>query len=101
MSGKGKQVNSTARAIIYSVYKYFERECTKSKSRGPPKLTFKTAKATAYSEHTVRRVVAEKSAISGAAFTSLAKRYKIDMKRIVLEETSNAGLVDCTPDWIS
>ena len=38
-----------------------------------------------FSGSTVRRVVAEKSEISGVAFTSLAKRYKITTKRIVLD----------------
>ena len=76
ISGTGKQVNSTAKTIIYNVFKYFERGNMKSRNRGPPKLPFKTAKATGYSEHT-RRVVAEKSEISGAAFTSPAKRETI------------------------
>ena len=35
MSGKGRWVNSTGKAIIYNVYKYFERENAKSKNRGP------------------------------------------------------------------
>ena len=42
-----------------------------SKYRGPPKVTLKTAEETRYSERTVRRIVAEKSEISGAAFTSV------------------------------
>ena len=45
MPGRGKGVNSTAKTIIYNVCKYFERESTKSKYRGPPKLTHKTAEA--------------------------------------------------------
>ena len=56
------------------------RENTKSKNRGPLKLTFKTTETTGYSERTVRRDVAEKSEISGATFTSPAKRHKIDRK---------------------
>ena len=45
MPGRGKRVNSTAKTIIYNVYKYFERESTKSKYRGHP---HKTAEATGY-----------------------------------------------------
>ena len=77
MSARGKRVNSTAKNIIFNVYKYFERESTKTKNRVLPKLTHKTAEVTGYGEHTVRRIVAEKSALSGAAFSSPAKRYKI------------------------
>ena len=50
----------------------------KSKHRGPPKLTSKTAEATGYSERTARVNVAEKLEISGAAFTSPPKRYKVE-----------------------
>ena len=74
------------------MHKYFERENTKSRNRGPPKLTFKTAKATGYSECTVRRVVAEKSEISGAAFTSPAKRYKLDKRTIILDDFNTEAL---------
>ena len=52
----------------------------------PPKLTHKTAEATGYGEHTVRRIVAEKSALSGAAFSSPVKRYKIDRKKIAMDD---------------
>ena len=52
---------------FYHLYKYFEKGSAKSKYRGPPKLTSKTAEATGYSECTVRRIVAEKSEIG---FTS-------------------------------
>ena len=79
-SGKGRRVNSTAKAIIYNAYKYFERENAKSKNRGPPKLTHKTVKANGYSERRVRRDVADKSEIRGTTFTSPAKRYKIDRR---------------------
>ena len=48
MPGRRKHVNSTAKTIIY---KYFERESTKSKYRGHP---HKTAEATGYGERTVR-----------------------------------------------
>ena len=68
MFGMGKQANSTAKNIIFNVYKYFKRESAKTKNRVLPKLTHKTAEATGYGEHTVRRIVAEKSALSGAAF---------------------------------
>ena len=70
MPGRGKRTNGTASASMYHVYKYFEKGSAKSKYKGPPKLTSKTAEATGYSEHTVRRIIAEKSAISVAAFTS-------------------------------
>ena len=46
----------------------------------------KTAEATGYGERSVRRIVAEKSALSGAAFSSPAKRYKIDRKKIVMDD---------------
>ena len=86
MPGRGKGANSTAKAIIYNVYKYFEKESAKNKCRRPPKLTSKTAEATGYSERTVRRIVAKKSEMSGAAFTSPAKRYKVERKRIMLDD---------------
>ena len=35
---------------------------------------------------TVRRIVAKKSEMSGAAFTPLAKRYKVERKRIMLDD---------------
>ena len=57
MPGRGKRVNSTAKTIICNVYVYFERQCQKSKGRGPPKLMSKTAEATGYSKQTVHRVV--------------------------------------------
>ena len=86
MPGRGKRANSTAKAIIYNMYKYFEKESAKNKCRRPPKLTSKTAEATGYSECTVRRIVAKKSEMSGAAFTSPAKRYKVERKRIMLDD---------------
>ena len=63
MPGRGKRVNRTANVIVSRVYKYFEKGCSKSKYRGPPKLASRTAEATGYSECTVRRIVAEKSEI--------------------------------------
>ena len=86
MPGRGKRANSTAKAIIYNVYKNFEKESAKNKCRRPPKLTSKTAEVASYSEHTVRRIVAKKSEMSGAAFTSPAKRYKVERKRIMLDD---------------
>ena len=86
MPGRGKRANGTAKAIIYNVYKYFEKESAKNKCRRPPKLTSKTAEATGYSERTVRRIVAKKSKMSGAAFTSPAKKYKVERKRIMLDD---------------
>ena len=74
MPGRGKRVNRTANTSIYHVYKYFEKGSAKSKYRGPPILTSKTAEATGYSERTVRRIVAEMSEFSGTAFMSPPKR---------------------------
>ena len=71
---------------IYKVYKYFEKESAKNKCRRPPKLTSNTAEATGYSERKVRRIIAKKSEMSGAAFTSPAKRYKVERKRIMLDD---------------
>ena len=74
MPGRRKRANRTANA---SIYQYFEKGSAKSKYRGPPKLTSNAAEATCYCEHTVRRIVAEKSEISGAAFTSPPKRWEV------------------------
>ena len=74
MPVRGKRANRTANATIYHVYKYFEKRSAKNKCRGPPKSTSKTAEAIGYSERTVRRIVADKSKISGAAFASRPKR---------------------------
>ena len=63
-------------SIYNHVYKYFEKESVNSKYRRPSKLTSKTAEVTGYSESTVRRIVAERLEISGAAFMSPPKRYK-------------------------
>ena len=78
MPGRGKRAKSTAKNIIFNVYKYFERESAKTKNRVLPKLTHKTAEPTGYGECIVRRIVAKKSALGGAAFYTPAKRYKID-----------------------
>ena len=91
MPGRGKRVNSTAKNIIFNVYKYFERESAKTKNIVPPKLTHKTTEATGFGERTVR-IVAEKSALSGAAFSSPAKRYKIDRKKIVMDDFDTEAL---------
>ena len=88
MPGSGKRVNSTAKNIIFNVYKYFERKSAKTKNRVPPKLT----EATGYGECTVRRIVAEKSALSGAAFLSPAKQYKIDRKKIMIDDFNTEAL---------
>ena len=82
MPGRGKRSNSTAKTIIYNVYKYFQKETAKNKYRGALKLTSRTAEATGYSERTVRRIVAEKTELDGAAFTSPPKRYRRERKRI-------------------
>ena len=50
-----------AKAIIFNVHKYFERQASKSKYRGPSQVTRKTAEATGYSERTVRHIVGEKA----------------------------------------
>ena len=92
MPGSGKRVNSTAKNIAFNVYKYLERESAKIKNRVPPKLKHKTAEVTGYGERTVRRIVAEKSALSGAAFSSPAKRYKIDRKKIVMDDFDTEAL---------
>ena len=92
MPGRGKRMNSTAKNIIFNVYKYFERESAKTKNRVPPKLTHKTAEATGYGERTVRRIVAKKSALSGAAFSSPAKWYKIDRKKIMMDDFNTEAL---------
>ena len=98
MPGRGKRVNSTAKN---NVYKYFERESAKTKNRVPPKLTHKTAEATGYGERTVRRIVAEKSALSGAAFSSPAKRYKIDRKKIVMDDFDTEALQSSVHEFYS
>ena len=85
MTGRGKRANSTAKNIIFNVYKYFERESAKTKNRVLPKLTHKTSEPTGYGERIVRRIVAKKSALGGAAFYTPAKRYKIDRKKIVMD----------------
>ena len=41
-------------------------------------MTRKTAEAAGYSERTVRCIVGEKASLCGVAFTSPAKRYKVD-----------------------
>ena len=60
---------------------YIEKGSTKSKYRGRPKLTSKTAEVTGYSE---QRIVAEKSEISGAVFASPPKQCK--RKNIILDD---------------
>ena len=84
MPGRGKHVKSIAKTIIYNVYKYFEKETTKSKYRGPPKLTHKTAEATGYGERMVRRIIAEKTALSEAVFSS-PDRERVDVDDFVME----------------
>ena len=81
MPGRRECTNSTAKIIIYNVYQYFQ-ETAKNKYQGPLKLTSKTAKATGYSERTVRNIVAEKTKLDGAAFMSLPKCYRRERKVI-------------------
>ena len=47
---------------------------------------------TGYRERTVRRILAEKSEISGAAFMSLPKRYKVERKNIILDDFDTEAL---------
>ena len=101
MAGRGKRVNSTAKNIIFNVYKYFERESAKTKNRVLPKLMHKTAEATGYGERSIRRIVAEKSALSGAAFSSPAKRYKIDRKKIVMDDFDTEALWSAVHEFYS
>ena len=55
-----KRVTSAAKAFIYNVCRYFERQASKSKCRGLPQVTCKTTKATRYTERTVRCIMGEK-----------------------------------------
>ena len=95
MLGKEKRVNSIAKTIILNVYSYFERQSQKNKVRGPPKLTRRRADATGYSERTVHRIVAEKKSLEGAAFGSPAKRYKVERKKIIVNDFDMKG-IRCT-----
>ena len=79
-------MRSAAKAIIFNVYKYFERQASKSKYRGPSQVTLKTTEATGYPERTVRRIVGEKASLCGAAFTSPAKQYKVDRRNVCLDD---------------
>ena len=58
----------------------------KTKCRVPLKLMHKTIEATRYGGRTVKIIVAEKSGLCGAAFSSPAKRYKVDRRKIVLDD---------------
>ena len=86
MPGKGKHVNSTAKTKHFYIYSYFERQSQKSKGRGPPKLTRRTKNVTGYSEKIVLRIVAEKKSLEGTAFGSRAKRYKVERKKIIVDD---------------
>ena len=68
------------------MYKYFERQASKSKYRGPSQVTRKTTEATGYSERTVRHIVGEEASLCGAAFTSPAKQYKVDRRTVCLDD---------------
>ena len=92
MLGKEKHVNSIANTIIFNVYSYFERQSQKSKVRGLPKLTSRRADATGYSERTIRRIVPEKKSLEGAAFGSPAKRYKVERKKIIVDDFDMEGI---------
>ena len=82
-------------------YTHYSNTSAKTKNRVPPKLTHKTAEVTGYGEHTVRRIVAEKSALSGAAFSSPAKRYKIDRKKIVMDDFDMEALRSAVHEFYS
>ena len=71
---------------------FLRRKARRPRTKAPPRLTHKMAEATGYSERTVRRIVSEKSAQSGAAFCSPAKRYKLDRKKIVLDDFDTEAL---------
>ena len=71
-------MRSAAKAIIFNVYKYFERQALKSKCRGPSQVTRKTIEATMYPEQTVWCIAGEKASLCGAMFTSPAKLNKVD-----------------------
>ena len=86
MSGRGKRVRSAANAIVLNVYKYFERQESKSKYRGPSQVTRKMAEVTGYTERTVRHIVGEKASFCGAAFTSPAKQYTVDRRTVCLDD---------------
>ena len=67
-------MNRTANASIYHVYKYFEKGNGKNKYRRPPKgLLRRPVRVVTVNV----RIVAEKSEISGAAFSSPPKRCKV------------------------
>ena len=54
----------------------------KNKYRGALKLMSRIMEVTGYSERTVWRIVAKKTELDGAAFTSPPKRYRRERKRI-------------------
>ena len=85
-------MRSAAKAIIYNVYKYFERQALKSKYIGLSHVTRKTAGATGYSERTVRRIVGEKASLYEAAFTSPAKLYEVDRRTVCLDYFNIEGI---------
>ena len=89
MPGRGKRANRIAKPRIEHVYKYFEKGSAKSKCRVPPKLASRTAEATGYSERAVRKMVAEKSEISGAAFASPPKRCR---KNVIPDDFNTEAL---------
>ena len=62
MSGGRKRVNSTAKSITWSVYKYFKKQQAKSKSSYGD-IVKKTMEATGFSRSTVSRVLKEKDKI--------------------------------------
>ena len=99
LPGKRKHVNSTAKTIIFNVYLYFKQQSQKSKGRGPPKLTSRTADATGYSERIERRIVAEKKSLERAAFGSSAKRYKVERKKIIVDDFDMGGIWHTVHDF--
>ena len=52
----------------------------------------KTADATRYSERTVHRIVAEKKTLEAAVFGSPAKRYKVERKKITVDDFDMEGI---------
>ena len=71
---KEKQLNSTAKQIICSVYDYFENESKKCKGSVLSKLGKKTSEATGYCKQTVERIIAEKRKLEGADLVFQSKK---------------------------
>ena len=62
-------MKGAAKTFIYNIYKYFDRQASKSKCRGPPQVTSKKTEATGYPELRVRCIMGEKPSFCGTGFT--------------------------------